>query len=263
MTNQDRHSAAFPRWDRTVHPRRRGNLAAAHRGERWGDGRYLPPIGGFWPASTPYPARRYRLGTRCRAPGGGVAAACGGGFPAGRSSSMFSPPGWFRRSRKISAAASVSKSAAPSSSAPRTAAPRCVCAISWCATRTEPWSRARRRRKSDVSGMSLLSGHMRAESLNLVGAALAVRIEPDGSVTVFASGADKHPIATASVPAGRRPLRIKPSSRTNTKPTRPPPSPPRAAMRRSHDPPCRGRRATASPRFVVARRHQPIRARRP
>jgi Protein of unknown function len=51
-----------------------------------------------------------------------------------------------------------------------------------------------------VSGMSLLSGHMRAESLNLVGAEMAVRIERDGSVTVFA-GADKRPIATAAVPA--------------------------------------------------------------
>jgi hypothetical protein len=51
-----------------------------------------------------------------------------------------------------------------------------------------------------VSGMSLFSGHMRAESLNLVGAEMAVRIEQDGGVTVFA-GADKHPIATASVPA--------------------------------------------------------------
>jgi hypothetical protein len=51
-----------------------------------------------------------------------------------------------------------------------------------------------------VSGLSLLSGHMRAESLNLVGAELAVRIEQDGNVTVFASGADKHPIATATTP---------------------------------------------------------------
>jgi hypothetical protein len=51
-----------------------------------------------------------------------------------------------------------------------------------------------------VSGLSLLSGHMRAESLNLVGAELAVRIEQDGNVTVFASGADKHPIATATAP---------------------------------------------------------------
>ena len=50
-----------------------------------------------------------------------------------------------------------------------------------------------------VSGLSLLAGHMRAESLNLVGAEMAVRIEQDGDVTVFA-GANKHPIATASVP---------------------------------------------------------------
>src|SRR3984885_3482821 len=51
-----------------------------------------------------------------------------------------------------------------------------------------------------VSGLSLLRGRMRAESLNLVGAELAVRIEQDGGVTIFA-GADKHPIATAAVPA--------------------------------------------------------------
>jgi hypothetical protein len=50
-----------------------------------------------------------------------------------------------------------------------------------------------------VSGMSLFSGHMRAESLNLVGAEMAVRIEQDGRITIFA-GADKRPIATASVP---------------------------------------------------------------
>ena len=50
-----------------------------------------------------------------------------------------------------------------------------------------------------VSGMSLLSGHMRAESLNLVGAEMAMRIEQDGGVTIFA-GADQHPIATAAVP---------------------------------------------------------------
>ena len=50
-----------------------------------------------------------------------------------------------------------------------------------------------------VSAMSLFSGHMRARSLNLVGAQLNVRIERDGRVTVFA-GADKQPIATTSVP---------------------------------------------------------------
>src|SRR5450830_1906026 len=50
-----------------------------------------------------------------------------------------------------------------------------------------------------LSGMSLLMGRVRAQSLNLVGAEMAVRIEADGRVTVFA-GADKRPIATA-VPA--------------------------------------------------------------
>src|SRR5208282_3820046 len=41
MTNQDRQRAAAPRWESVVHPRRRGSLTAAHRGERWGDGHYL------------------------------------------------------------------------------------------------------------------------------------------------------------------------------------------------------------------------------
>ena len=48
-----------------------------------------------------------------------------------------------------------------------------------------------------ISGMSLLGGRVRAESLNLVGAEMAVRIEKDGNVTVFA-GADKRPIASAA-----------------------------------------------------------------
>jgi hypothetical protein len=48
-----------------------------------------------------------------------------------------------------------------------------------------------------ISGFSLLTGAVRARSLNLVGAELSVRIETDGRVTVFA-GADKRPIATAS-----------------------------------------------------------------
>src|SRR5450631_694624 len=48
-----------------------------------------------------------------------------------------------------------------------------------------------------LSGIGLLTGHVRAHSLNLVGAEIAVRIEVDGRVTVFA-GADKRPITTAS-----------------------------------------------------------------
>src|SRR4029078_5339228 len=47
-----------------------------------------------------------------------------------------------------------------------------------------------------LSGRSLFVGQLRAQSLNLVGAEMAVRIETDGRLTVFA-GADKRPIATA------------------------------------------------------------------
>ena len=48
-----------------------------------------------------------------------------------------------------------------------------------------------------ISGRSLLTGRLRAQSLNLVGAEMSVRIETDGRLTVFA-GADKRPIATAA-----------------------------------------------------------------
>lgn len=47
-----------------------------------------------------------------------------------------------------------------------------------------------------ISGLGLLTGRVRAYSLNLVGAEMAVRIETDGRITVFA-GADSRPIATA------------------------------------------------------------------
>jgi hypothetical protein len=55
--------------------------------------------------------------------------------------------------------------------------------------------------KADIglSGTSLLMGRVRAESLNLVGAELSVRIESDGKVTVFA-GANTRPIAVATSP---------------------------------------------------------------
>jgi hypothetical protein len=49
-----------------------------------------------------------------------------------------------------------------------------------------------------VSGAELITGRLRAERLSLVGAEMAVRIEPTGKLTVFA-GADKRPLATASV----------------------------------------------------------------
>ncbi len=57
------------------------------------------------------------------------------------------------------------------------------------------------------SGMSLLFGRARAERLNLVGAELSVRIQPDGGVTVFAAN-DTRPLAqtpalTAAKPSTR------------------------------------------------------------
>jgi hypothetical protein len=57
-----------------------------------------------------------------------------------------------------------------------------------------------------LSGRSLLVGRLRAQSLNLVGAEMSVRIETDGRLTVFA-GADKRPIATAAPAAGPQRVR--------------------------------------------------------
>jgi len=51
-----------------------------------------------------------------------------------------------------------------------------------------------------LSGMALLTGRLRAESLNLVDAELAVRITPDGRVTVSA-GDNARPLATGIAPA--------------------------------------------------------------
>ncbi|MEI9803731.1 MAG: hypothetical protein WDN48_03725 [Pseudolabrys sp.] len=74
-----------------------------------------------------------------------------------------------------------------------------------------------------ISGMGLLSGHIRAQSLNLVGAEMAVRIETDGRVTVFA-GADKRPIATAPTlapaPTGQPADGGTPQSRLRARPRR-------------------------------------------
>jgi hypothetical protein len=52
-----------------------------------------------------------------------------------------------------------------------------------------------------ISGRALFTGQLRAQSLNLVGAEMAVRIETDGRLTVFA-GPDKRPIATATANSG-------------------------------------------------------------
>ena len=61
-----------------------------------------------------------------------------------------------------------------------------------------------------VSGTGLLTGRIRAERLSLVGAEMAVRIESDSKVTVFA-GSNKRPFVTASAtsqPAASGPARL-------------------------------------------------------
>src|SRR2546421_3933885 len=65
-----------------------------------------------------------------------------------------------------------------------------------------------------ISGASLLLGRIRAERLSLVGAEMAVRIESDSEVTVFA-GSNKRPLVTASVisPSAIPPLMGPPSKR--------------------------------------------------
>ena len=61
-----------------------------------------------------------------------------------------------------------------------------------------------------LAGLSILSGHLRAESLNLVGAALSLRIEQNGDVSVF-TGADKRPLARAPKLASAEALSVIPT----------------------------------------------------
>src|SRR5580704_8290443 len=51
-----------------------------------------------------------------------------------------------------------------------------------------------------LASLSILTGHPRAASLNLVGAALALRIESNGEIKIF-TGGDKRPLVRATVPA--------------------------------------------------------------
>ena len=74
-----------------------------------------------------------------------------------------------------------------------------------------------------LSGTALLMGRLRAESLNLVDAELAVRITPDGQVTVSAGDTAK-PLATGV--ASKRDAGIAPTF------PRPAPAPPQASRRR-------------------------------
>ncbi len=82
-----------------------------------------------------------------------------------------------------------------------------------------------------ISGAGLLAGRIRAERLSLVGAEMAVRIESDSKVTVFA-GSNKRPFVTASamlppvVPAqASPPAKVeRAAAATSAAPVTPPPS---------------------------------------
>jgi Protein of unknown function len=67
-----------------------------------------------------------------------------------------------------------------------------------------------------ISAAGLLTGHLIAQSLNLVGAETAVRIEPDGRFTIFA-GAENRPIVSAAVPTRTQ----APAPAANTAPAAP------------------------------------------
>jgi hypothetical protein len=201
MTNQDRQSAAFPRWEAAVHPRRRGSLTAAHRGER-GDGRYLAAYRRLL-ARHRRLIRRVGVGSALIA--GLLLLGCAGLWWRLSTGPIqldaFSP--WlvaaiaenFGGNERVEIGGTQIESTGNGGAAVRV---RDIVVRDSDGTVVASAPKAEIR----ISGLSLLRGHMRAESLNLVGAGLAVRIEQDGNVTVFASSTDTHPIATATVAAG-------------------------------------------------------------
>jgi hypothetical protein len=202
MARQDRQIGESPRWGETAgQPRRRASLSAAHRGECWGDGRYL--------AAYRRLSARHRQLIKRVAIGSGVLVTlvllgCVGLWWRLSSGPIqldaFSP--WlvaaieenFGSRQRVEVGGTQIERTANGGAAVRV---RDIVVRDPDGTVVASAPKAEIR----VSGLSLLSGHMRAESLSLVGAELAVRIETDGGVTVFASGADKHPIAMASAPS--------------------------------------------------------------
>ncbi len=205
---QDRQNKASPKREPVAYPRRRGALAAAHRGGRWADGRYLA-------AYRRLLARHKRLIRRVLIGGGALAGVL-----------LVAVVGLWWRLASGPIQIDVFTPWLVSAIEENFGSHETVRVGGTQIERTENGGAAVRIRdivvrdadgavvasapKAEVrvSPLSLLSGHMRAESLNLVGAELKIRIERDGEVTVF-TGADKHPIATASVSAaGAAPLGV-------------------------------------------------------
>jgi uncharacterized protein DUF3971/AsmA-like protein len=199
MANQDRQSASLPKREPAVYARRRGSLVAAHRGDRSGDGRYVA-------AYRRLLGRYKRLIRRVFFGGGSVAALVIIAFlglwwrldSGPIQIDAFTP--WLASAIEENFG-SHDRVEVGGTQIERTENGGTAVRIRDIVVRDADGAVVARAPKAEVrvSALSLLSGHMRARSLNLVGAELNVRIQQDGEVTVFA-GADKHPIATATVP---------------------------------------------------------------
>ena len=187
-----------------MHPRRRGSLTAAHRGERWGDGRYL----GAYRRLLARHRRLIRLS--------GIISGTFAGLLVFGCLAL-----WWRLDHgpiQVDAfspwlVAAIEENFGSrehvevgGTQIERTATGAAV-RVRDIVVRDPDGTIVASAPKAEihVSGMSLFSGHMRAESLNLVGAAMAVRIEQDGNVTIFASASDTRPIATGTVAAAAPP----------------------------------------------------------
>lgn len=199
MAKQDRYSVTVPRREPGAHPHRRGSLVAARRGRRFAESRYLV-------AYLRLLAKHKRLIRRVGIGSGALAAVL-----------LIAFVGlWWRLANgpiQIDIVTPWLASAIEDNfgsqdhvevggtQIERTENGGAAVRIRDIVVRDAEGAIVAKAPKAEVhvSALGLLTGHMRAVSLNLVGAQLNVRIERDGAVTVFA-GADKHPIATAAVP---------------------------------------------------------------
>ena len=204
MTNQDRQSAALPRWEPVAIRVGAGSLPRPIAVSAAGDSRYRCRLSAAArPASAADPPRRHRQRRRWPACCCSASSGCGGGSPAAPSSSTSSTP-WLASAIEENFG-SHEHVEVGGTQIERTDNGGAAVRIRDIVVRDPDGTVVASAPKAEVhvSGLSLLSGHMRAESLNLVGAELEVRIEQNGEVTVFA-GANKHPLATAHGTGRRR-----------------------------------------------------------
>ncbi len=199
MTSQDRHGTPSPRWTAAVHPRHR-HVAAARREHRGDDGHGMA-------AYRRVLARYRRLIRRLAIGTGGVVGVVligglglwwrleNGPIPL----DVFTP--WLVSAIEENFG-SRERVEVGGTQIERTENGGAAVRVRDIVVRDPDGTVVASAPKAEIrlSGFSLFTGHMRAESLNLVGAGLAVRIEQDGTITVFAAGADKHPIAVAPPP---------------------------------------------------------------